>query len=654
MLHGISYTNNWVAFSQGCSAGTNPGDRQSRIPPDIKCMNLFFNSSGNSHAYYLGPLHIGSQGLLLSEINNSSRWSNVLSTAGNDITPVNSLPFTVTGNTPAGTWTGGADFNWFNCDNWEGRFVPDSTTDVIVPAATRRAEIDINNSISYEYSRQATTRALTINNGYVAITGNSSDKIVIYDSLLVGNTGAFTTTSGLDVVIVRGNVQFDASAYVQLSNSGWLSLEGNRLFAPINVSLANTNPLDVNILSIDNGPGVRLLRGGFQSLSQLQLINGIVSVTNSNAFYHIGQFCNIISPINQFAETNKGWEKSFIDGKVFMHTNATGYYTAPIGNAAKNIFAPLAFQPDNSNARTYEVSYTATSHPNVAPTDIATPPLDRVSKQEYWSLTCNDPTAAAKITLYYTPYSHVGGGGNDGLALGDLRIAQYWDSLGTGGIKWRLYALPGTYNAGLNINYGKISFDQYATDLRPQSQNFTLATISAYNTLPIQLVQWKAMLQGKQIALQWQVADETLVRFYTIEKSTDGVHFTSLQTIYNAGSIGNFNYTRYDAKPAEGWNYYRLKATGIDGKTFYAAIEKVWNTSSAPFAVYPNPAHDGLWLQLPAAGTVTLYTLEGKVVLRQNLPALANKLNVKPFAKGMYVLEYFDGRKRWTEKIQLH
>ena len=652
VLHGISYTNNWVDFSQACNADTSAASRQSRIPADIKCLNLYFPVPDNFAFYPAGFQHSGSQGFLLGQINNASNWIKGNGTSVNDIDAgVLATQFSLAPPLLTANWKGSTNTNWFNCSNWENLYVPDSTANVTI-AANPIAAIDANATFAAEYSSLATTRNLSITNT-INLSGNATDKLMVYDSLNIGTTGSLTTSgTATDTVIVRGSIQSQNANALQLSNNGWLSLQGNRQIQPINVSLAGTTPVGVTALSLNNPPGINIGNGGFESLQKLDLANGILSPTTTSAFHYMGAACTISSPANLYNETNKGWEKSYIDGKVFIRTAATIPYTAPLGSKQKGVFAPMIVSPAGNSANIYEAGYVGMSHPNTGPADINTPPVNKVSTQEYWTLISNPINAAANLTLYYTPASFVGGQGNDPQALLDLQIVQYWDSNANSIRKWRLPTVPAsTFNSGPNVQYGKISMTpgQYATSLSDPDKNFTLGSASVINTLPVQLITWKASLQGSRPQLAWQANEETGIAFYSVEKSTDAKNYYLLKTIYPAGK----SYTCYDDSPADGWNYYRLKITDLSGKISYTAVEKVWLKRTAAFAVFPNPATDKIYISLPgtAKGVLRLYAADGKKYYEQAVTSSFMQLNIKSYAPGWYLLEYSEGKNRFIQKL---
>jgi hypothetical protein len=105
-------------------------------------------------------------------------------------------------------------------------------------------------------------------------------------------------------------------------------------------------------------------------------------------------------------------------------------------------------------------------------------------------------------------------------------------------------------------------------------------------TLPVKISSFNAIQEQGKIKLTWKVSSEINVSNYTIEKSTDGIHFNTLSTV-NANNI--HNYTSYDFAPAS-INYYRIKVLDNNNSISYSSIVKIKTSSTkAELVVYPNP-----------------------------------------------------------------
>lgn len=150
-------------------------------------------------------------------------------------------------------------------------------------------------------------------------------------------------------------------------------------------------------------------------------------------------------------------------------------------------------------------------------------------------------------------------------------------------------------NAG--VNWGTVTSDPANTAANTvtasgldQLNMYTLAETGA--VLPVHLLNFNAALINKQSLLNWSSDNEFNLDRYEIERSTDGVHFTSVASVTGNGGSNAQYYTYTDANTANGINYYRLKVVDVNGKFVYSKVVLVrLNTAGDLYLnVYPNPA----------------------------------------------------------------
>lgn len=104
-------------------------------------------------------------------------------------------------------------------------------------------------------------------------------------------------------------------------------------------------------------------------------------------------------------------------------------------------------------------------------------------------------------------------------------------------------------------------------DLKDEVLYFSDISIQELNTLPANLVSFKAEKQLNQIQLKWQTASEKNSAYFEIERSEDGKNFITLAKKYSKGNENIItNYFYNDTDPINGVNYYRLKQVDNNGK----------------------------------------------------------------------------------------
>jgi hypothetical protein len=200
---------------------------------------------------------------------------------------------------------------------------------------------------------------------------------------------------------------------------------------------------------------------------------------------------------------------------------------------------------------------------------------------------------------------------------------------------------PGNDNTGLLTTIDNTSNNNNASlvnfALTGSTSNVVLSTIVP---LPVNFTSFTATRAGDDALLQWQTAQEENSHDFSIERSTDGVHYSSIGDVDAAGnSTSPKNYSFTDKAPATGLNYYRLKESDLDGKSMYSAVRTlVFATGDAQklvwFAIGGNSAEVSL---LNGSNEFyTLSTVDGRTVRKGQLSA--GKLYLSDLASGLYIV----------------
>lgn len=215
-------------------------------------------------------------------------------------------------------------------------------------------------------------------------------------------------------------------------------------------------------------------------------------------------------------------------------------------------------------------------------------------------------------------------------------------------------------------------FAQYRNGVSPDLAGNTngikeFGRFSVFNAasvvLPVSITNIKAYQKGAEVLLEWQALNELSVDRYEIEKSADAVNFNTVVTVTARNNGNTINsYISTDIKPAQGKNFYRIKAIDKDGKVTYTQILSVDISNGRRFiSVIPNPVRNraiNLQLNNLNAGkyNIILYSIEGKAVYRtltehgggSSTEQIALPANV---SGGAYILKVFNERDNYTERI---
>jgi hypothetical protein len=160
-----------------------------------------------------------------------------------------------------------------------------------------------------------------------------------------------------------------------------------------------------------------------------------------------------------------------------------------------------------------------------------------------------------------------------------------------------------TINANCNCNQisnqGTLSgsnFTSIQTD-DPDTAPLSDATITSLNVypLPVTIFQFRAFEANRQIRLEWKVTEQVNVSHYEIEKSADGINFTTIGSVAALHLTGDISYAFADVNPYAGSNFYRIRSVDNDGKFKYTRVIRINpGHSLSSFTIAPNPVYNRL------------------------------------------------------------
>jgi hypothetical protein len=159
-------------------------------------------------------------------------------------------------------------------------------------------------------------------------------------------------------------------------------------------------------------------------------------------------------------------------------------------------------------------------------------------------------------------------------------------------------------------------------------------------TLPLNWLSFTASTAANEILLEWTTTGERNTKDFVVQRSDQGTVWQAIGTVPAAGTLSMNEYRFTDPSPNKGSNYYRLLEQDLDNEGTYSQI-LVISTADVTQSVmlYPNPVTNGvLNLSLQHATIVTLYSLSGQVILRKQLAAGLQQLNLQSLTKGLYSL----------------
>ena len=147
----------------------------------------------------------------------------------------------------------------------------------------------------------------------------------------------------------------------------------------------------------------------------------------------------------------------------------------------------------------------------------------------------------------------------------------------------------------LNMLMGEVYIlliDNYAATTSPFQMNITLSNNLSLDCtpLPIDLLSFSGLPMEGYNQLNWTTVTETNNDYFEIEKSIDGVLFSTIGNVNGSGNSYNLNtYGFADSKPHYGVSYYRLRQVDYNGEYSYSNVVAIKQSKGAEVAIIPNP-----------------------------------------------------------------
>jgi hypothetical protein len=497
-----------------------------------------------------------------------------------------------------------------------------------------------------------------LNNGAQIVITNGSN---IY---IDGTTGHYTNQSGGVItnntngatITLLGNWINNASN-VAFSNDG-----ATVVMAGANQTIGGSNPTAFYNLSL-SGSGTKQLAVNQNTVGGQSVFTGLLALgsrpldLNSNRLTITNSAVGAITYGTGYviSETNTAINPSIVRWYV---RNATGSHVYPFGLSGTQI--PFTFNITTAmpSASDYvDVSTRATSNASNTPwegtsnvggvTHMYSPVIGADGSQQvvvdrWWDITATN-TLVADVTFSYlgaentlwSPYNT----GNLG--------AQHWD-----GSAWEPpvgSAPAATSGVGAVTASGLSVFSPWV-----------LSSLSA--PLPIELIDMKLNCLNGSVVISWATATERDNDHFTIFKSYDGIHFSSIATITGAGTsyiTHNYSYTDNAVEPGK-TVYYKLTQTDKGGtpRTLQTLSTescdtrnneiKVNNTAEGKVTVSFYLKEDGLYV-------LNIYDVLGRQLKSQDVKIQKGfdvvELQTSGLAESYYLLQIKGDNSAKTQKI---
>ncbi|MCC7401576.1 MAG: T9SS type A sorting domain-containing protein [Chitinophagaceae bacterium] len=164
---------------------------------------------------------------------------------------------------------------------------------------------------------------------------------------------------------------------------------------------------------------------------------------------------------------------------------------------------------------------------------------------------------------------------------------QYGNAGDTWGLSWTYSDINAT-DFGVAVSAKKINNPTGAA--AGKIDNIRITVFYDFAVLPVNLISFSASKYKRSVTLNWVTANEINMTGYDVQRSNDGINFSTIASLPSNNSISTRKYGYVDGDPPGNILYYRLKMTGLSGYSKYSKVIMVSLESENKISLYPNPA----------------------------------------------------------------
>ncbi len=525
----------------------------------------------------------------------------------------------------------------------------------------------------------------TTNNGIASMNAGA----LVINGHILGLNGTLTGT---------GTFSGDASSV----GSSALTIGGN-LNTQLGTIYFTPGAQVLNAISINRVSGTigNAVLGTNLTASNITLTYGVIA-TGANLFT-FNNTGTLAQPQTSYAKNDATYTNSFIancDASGTPQTGGAGPLSAFSGNVgfriqnvpgnnSTDVYFPVgaSFSPDDAgvvttpNRMMLRSSYSAAEDFTVALDygDIGNTPGPRINRIWYVKAGAANDSGYADMKLFYT---------NRGFAAWPTPENE----MEAGFMPTDAAVVMKNYSGGTNFvnisGTNDITAGQYSST-SPTGESYAQYTIANYGLtaagsgltkgittfnrfsivnpngiiLPVSIINFRAYQFGKGVETEWTCVNERNMDHYEVQRSNNAMDFSSIGSV---AALDNGQpsvmYHFFDADPANGNNFYRIKAFGKDGSISYTNIQLVTiGGGTADVRIFPNPVTSyNFTLQMnnmPAGKyALIIYNMLGQVIVSQEIERMAGSSSQTIYlpsgtARGVYKVSLINGTSKIIKTI---
>lgn len=194
---------------------------------------------------------------------------------------------------------------------------------------------------------------------------------------------------------------------------------------------------------------------------------------------------------------------------------------------------------------------------------------------------------------------------------------------------------------------------------------FMSASFTVTQPLPIKMSLLEGnFVDGTNVKLNWKTYDEKNNNRFEVQKSSDGLKFTTISSIpsqaVSGNSTGTLEYGYTDNAGIKDRIFYRLRQVDNDNKSSYSNVVylAVKGDKDMVVKIHPNPAQTSVMVHIqgiiPTGAEIQLTDMAGKIIDKMGISSNDMEMpmfDVSKLSSGVYLIKYIDKNQVITEKL---
>ena len=184
---------------------------------------------------------------------------------------------------------------------------------------------------------------------------------------------------------------------------------------------------------------------------------------------------------------------------------------------------------------------------------------------------------------------------------------------------------------------------------------------SFFSPLPVKFVGFNVARQNNNVLVQWTTAEEMNSRYFEVQRSENGIDWTTISNITAAGNTSaNHSYSYTDKNIISKLAYYRIRQVDMDGKFSLTPVRMIKNEAAVAEVKITAASSNSIYIhfsgQVKGNVVILLTTSNGQVVSQKTFDSPIGQviIPVQNSNKGIYIVTVTDGQElKFSKQVLL-